>query len=570
MEPRPTDEVVRNELRRLIRREDQRVADSFPGGGRHAVIDLARAMEDLTTQLDLHPEERAASEGRIKLYLEGWNRALGLFLDASCRDQGVPLTPSTEEAEGWADWVLRNCGRISQSEFVLGLWDTGLIELVEAKSGVFRFAIASRRSGIERVEREDLFWLQNYIVDRQKPQMDRLLARFDDVARSMTELVRPSHDHCIAYGTTPEIDSFFDDWATLHARTLTDHDSFPGDAIFGGLEFDIYRIAAEIMMGIALKHRHFCLALLAKHPEIRRRDIQAMPRSTEKLVQVLEGLLEIDRTAAKQVLDTFVLTDENKDYHCASSSVGYRAPLIKVGSDDALLSTFGSLDSSYSFVLGELRRRYRGDWDSATLLREKVFRDEIYQVFPQPQMSKLDRSVLLRENGRIITDVDASILDRRTGTLGLFQLKWQDLFGDSMRKRSSRKKNFYKTANGWVEAVGAWIEGKSPDEVARALGFHGPAASGVRSVRLFVVGRTFSGFSGEDVPDERAAWGLWPQVVRLMIGKSASKDPINDLFGSLKDDAPVHRLPISSDGVELQRLALDGALIVIESPKAVS
>lgn len=531
-------------------------------------MDLARAMEDFTTWLDLHPEERVARKGQIELYLEGWNKALDLFLDASCRDPSVPLIPSTKEDEEWADLVLRHCGRISQCEFMLGLWDTGLIELSEAESGVIRFRIASRRSGIERVERGDLFWLQNYIVDRQRPRMDRLLARFDGVARSMTELVRPSHDHYIAYGATPEVDSFFDDWATLHARTLTDFDSFPGDAVFGGLEFDIYRIAAEIMIGISLKHRHFCLALLAKHPEIRRRNIQAMPRSTENLVKTFEGLLEVDRTAAEQVLDTFVLTNENKDHHCASSSVGYRAPLIKVGSNDVLLSTFGCLDSSYSFVLGELRRRYRSDWDRATFLREKVFRDEIYEAFAQPQMSKLDRSVLLREKGRIITDIDAAILDRRAGTLGLFQLKWQDLFGDSMRKRSSRKKNFYKTANGWVEVVDRWIGGKRPDQVAKALGFHGSTASSARSVRLFVVGRTFSGFSGDDVPDARAAWGLWPQVVRLMIGKPTSKDPIGYLFESLKADAPVHRLPDLDEGMELQRLAFDDVLITIEPPSA--
>jgi hypothetical protein len=528
-------------------------------------MELARAMEYFAMRQVLRTEERATSQGLTDLYLRGWNKALGLFVDNSSKKRGVPLMPTTKEAESWADSVLQHCGRISLCEYVLGLWDTGLIKPTGVGGDTIRFRIANRRSGVEQVEREEWFWLQEHIASRQKPEMDRLFMRFDAVARSMDELVRPWRTHYIAYNASPEINTFFGEWGRLLARTLPGHDSFPGSAPFGGLEFDHYRAAAQVMVSIALKHRHFCLALLNKRTEIRPRNVHATLRSTENLALVLEPLLEGDRSAAEQALEPLVLNVENRDYHCASTAAGYHPPLIAMGSNDVLLSVFGCLGSSFSFMLGEIRRRYPGDWDRATNLREEVFRKELYDLFWLPQMLKFDRNIVIREGRRTITDIDALILDRETGTLGLFQLKWQDPFGDSMRKRESRRKNFLNDANEWVEAVDQWITAMGIDRIGKVLGITNPAASGIRRVRLFVIGRNFSGFSGESLPDERAAWGLWPQVLRLMSVSSGSEDLIDDLFEALIEDAPVLKLPTVA-GAEWLRLKLGDKIVVVEPP----
>jgi hypothetical protein len=528
-------------------------------------MELARAIEDFTVWLASHPKEQAADQDLSKLYFRGWNRALGLFIDSSCEERGVPLTPSTKAAEEWAGSILRHCGRISQCEFVLSLWETGLIYLLETRGDTIRFRMASRRSGIEQVERDDMFWLQDRIVKSQKADMAKLSVKFDAVARSMRELVRPWRDHYIAYDTTPEIDSFFDEWGALHARTLLGHDSFPGHTLLGGLEFDTYRGAVEVMISIALKHRYFCFALLKEHAEIRPRNIYATPRSIEDLARVLEFLLEIDRGDAALALETLTLTADNREYHCSKSSAGYHPPLIAVGSKDVMLSSLGCLDTPFSFVLGELRRRFPGDWDRATNIREGIFRKELYNLFTVPSILKLDRNVRLREKGKTITDIDALMLDRRSGTLGLFQLKWQDPFGDSMRKRQSRRKNFLKNANGWVEAVDRWIEERDLRKIGKALGVNDPAASNIRRIRIFVIGRSFSGFSGEDLPDERAAWGLWPQVLRLMYASSGAEDPIGGLFEALIKDAPALRLPTMT-GAEWLRLEFRDKTIVVEPP----
>ena len=59
----------------------------------------------------------------------------------------------------------------------------------------------------------------------------------------------------------------------------------------------------------------------------------------------------------------------------------------------------------------------------------------------------------LKNEGAVATDIDAAVFDTTTGTLGLFQLKWQDPFGTSMRRRNSKMMNFLEETNQWVSTV---------------------------------------------------------------------------------------------------------------------
>lgn len=418
----PNDNSIRNEQRRLIREEEQRVLSSFPIQRRFAVMELARAMEDFAIRYGSRTEEHPEEQDLDDLYTRGWNRALGMFLDESCEERGVPLTPSTGELQIWADAALQHCGRISQCEMVLHLWEAGLAEVAEVTDTEIGFRLVPGRIGIELAEREHFSWLKELITEQQKPDLERLTRRQAAIARAMAGLVRSWRNHYIAYETTPAIDSYFESLGIIHARTLLGQDSFPGHALFGGHEFNLYRATAGILAGIALKHRNFCYVLLNKQPEIERRNIFAIPRPIEGMAQDFAFALEIDSAMAKQALETLTLTVDNKLHHCASSAAGYYAPLITVGSEHVLLSTLGCLDSPFHFMLGELRRRYRADWDRATNLREEVFRGELYHLFPLPHMLKIGRSILVRANGQTVTDVDALVFDRKAGVLGIFQL----------------------------------------------------------------------------------------------------------------------------------------------------
>ena len=87
----------------------------------------------------------------------------------------------------------------------------------------------------------------------------------------------------------------------------------------------------------------------------------------------------------------------------------------------------------------------------------------------------------------------------------------------------------------------------------------------VRRAHLFVIGRHFSHFSGDINPNSGAAWGMWPQVLRLFRELRTGSDPITWLYEMLVSEAPHRRIPTAVDGYKMQL----GEYCVIYDPIAV-
>jgi len=65
-------------------------------------------------------------------------------------------------------------------------------------------------------------------------------------------------------------------------------------------------------------------------------------------------------------------------------------------------------------------------------------------------------------------------------------------------------------------------------------------------VRHFVLGRYLAHFTGGAEPDRRAAWGTWPQVLRLAGARPFAPDdrnPLETLFSLLTRDTPADAAP---------------------------
>jgi len=139
---------------------------------------------------------------------------------------------------------------------------------------------------------------------------------------------------------------------------------------------------------------------------------------------------------------------------------------------------------------------------------------------------------LRREDGSHITDVDAAILDRETGSLALVQLKWPDIFGLSPKERESRRLNLLK-ANAWVDRTCGWIADRNARQVAKALSI-GDSASESRRPILLVIPRYTARFTLNDRLDDRACWVAWPEVVRMRVEQKKIADPLAELEREFK------------------------------------
>ena len=202
-------------------------------------------------------------------------------------------------------------------------------------------------------------------------------------------------------------------------------------------------------------------------------------------------------------------------------------------------------------MLAELNRRYLKDWDHAVNEREGVFRKELYDLFPTQRFRKAEKPLKLKNEGAIATDIDATVFDASTGTLGLFQLKWQDPFGTSMRKRNSKMMNFLDETNRWISTVSSILSHNSKG-LENLLGEGAEPILDIKRVLLFVVGRHFAHFSGGVDCDSRAAWGTWPQMLRLFKESYKASDPIMWLHKMLQEQSPSLRTPITVEEYEMQ------------------
>jgi hypothetical protein len=544
---------------------------------RAAVIELVRVM-DLQRLSSKEAHEPSQSDGAIDwLYVNGYPRALQLFMDESTAKHGYPLFPSTPRTQSWAASTLQQAGRIQMFRRVLSWCRQGLAALRPADDGVLEVLIPPG-SGVEAVERDDYRWFAGMTTRIQQSAMQSLQERQEHIDGLMIARVRSWRRHFIGYESNVEIDRHYQALGVLYSQQLVGQDSFPGAATFDGLPFDLYRSVTATLIGWAMKHVSFCNLLKRKNATTVMANVVTIGKGREDLIRDLADALQIERSEALRALDILVISHESVLKHYAFSA-GPAPPLLAIGDGFLLQSAYGWQSEPYVFMLSGLCRNYRSDWDGNVGLREEMFRSELYDLFRWVNLITLRSGCKLRSEGRVVTDVDAVVFHPPTRTAGLFQLKWQDLFGDSMEIRRSRQTNLRRETSTWLNSVVGWLSARSGQEKARGLGLDRFGASSVTQVETFVLGRHFAHFSGSEA-DDRAAWGMWPQVLRLFatavseggrhlggpvrVADDMTANPIKWLAESLRRDSPWLRLP-AVKSLEEERVQLGGVSLLIRS-----
>jgi hypothetical protein len=225
--------------------------------------------------------------------------------------------------------------------------------------------------------------------------------------------------------------------------------------------------------------------------------------------------------------------------------MGATAPLIRVDPDQIVLSVRGLTTEPLFFLARELRRRDPADYHNAAILREGVFRHDLYALFADKRfVTSAGRIALRRDGGDVRTDVDAVVFDRKSGALGLFELKSNDPFARSTAELMRQRDNVLY-ANRQISGILAWIQRHGADELLGRVDARTAKTFRAQKVFPFVLGRYLPQFDDGPPADSRAAWGSWPQLLRLRDGRpfgAADASPLAWLFSHLKNDAPTIRL----------------------------
>lgn len=502
-------------LSKMLIDQQTRAASYFAGYERLAITEVFRTLDMCAFAFRMAPNrEYLLQRDQARHWmLAGAAPALKPLLKGVAEIEGpMPWGPSSTRWTRVVEDHLLRCGQLTWLHRLASLERYGLSHTT---TGASKMRIEVVPDELEAADRDALEWLSFQKLDAAgvrgeldlaKGQLKRLRRRLDK--KSGADMggwfIRYSGDDELFERSLRRVRDLEPIWHEAEA--------LPDGAMIGGKTFREWKDACCVAAAAVLHHIEFSTRLKTTHPGIDLRDLLTMFIRRDDLERVWQerGLEPEWIRAVSQAMTLDCQSIEEVLLHHDTPFPFY----VDMGREFILAPSLSALLNPFVGVVRHLRSCYRGDWDRAVDTREAVFRSDLAAIFKEPRYAVLPSGVLLRRpDGTPLTDVDAVVQDQVSGTVALVQLKWHDIFGNSLRERESRKRNLL-AANQWVERVAGWVGERSSGEIAMAVGM--PVAECLQAEKpvILVVARYAARFSGAGACDSRGAWLSWPELVR--------------------------------------------------------
>tara|TARA_R110000868_G_scaffold42178_3_gene143172 strand:+ start:2332 stop:4062 length:1731 start_codon:yes stop_codon:yes gene_type:complete len=484
-------------------------------------FETLRALDDLFFR-DLMEPGRAVEENERRfrsLSTWGVNHALRRIVPRSLTSRDFKDFPSTTTIQAQADDFIFNCAALELGERYEGWLREGILSgevrchpKPDGEGTLEVLVLRPARSSYsdEEIGLSGLNWSSRRITANDRGRERQLEQRHRKMSRDLGQRVELIGGWRVSFSSTPEIDSYFMDWARLYLRRIHSQELIASDDMIGGRPFSRYLEVLTALSARSQKHIAYAAILRARYPHVHIRNLLTSHIGRETFVSSLAEFLDADTEEIETILKSITLSSENLDVHTSGSETAW-APIVQASEGTLLLPNYGLDINPFLFLLADLRARHERDWFRIANDREGRWIDEICRLFDGPRWQTHGRNLMLRSNGRVETDIDFAVLDRKTNELALFQMKWQHPIGFDNRARRSAGKNFIEESNRWIETVNSWLDRFGAAELRKRLGFED---LGTPNVRLFVLGRYHAHYAGFDNHDSRAVWSDWAHFQR--------------------------------------------------------
>lgn len=545
----------------ILRDYQGRLMANWTGHEQEFLIELVRALDETVFAFTLAPNatELRAKDGYRHAMLQGVGVALGPFLVQAERvTGGIPWEPTTPKLASFVDEYLYNCGTIWHLHRLAGLERYGLAQTTFISKTELRIEVAS--ADAEAHDVAALNTLRRRARLHRKAVDENLAVFVPEAIRQVAGYVEIDREHFIRYDNDLTLVAYYREIAKSRATVYFEREALPDTSTIGGRAFQAWCDDAIAASGRVLQHVAFATSLRKRHSHLDLRNLLTIFARREDVLAVLEEAGGTPEAVAQFMSAATLSSDQAATY-----AADYETPApfyIPIARDFVLLPCFGALLNPLVGVVRYLKGQFRSDWDRVVLGREHVFREEMRELFPSPRFVVSEAGIRLRrDDGSELTDIDASVYDRSTETIGLFQLKWHDIYGRSTRERNSRRLNLLR-ANAWVEAVSTWLQGHSVAELVRMLKLNGDIRG---APKLFIVSRYAANFSGDAVRDARASWVGWADLVR------AASVADGNVLGGITEFARRPKKRSKELSTEPERFVLPGLTVdVIVNPDLAS
>lgn len=452
--------------------------------------------------------------------------------------EGCPLIPSTPQSIQNVRTFLDICFKAGLMENYEELLRFGIFkyELISEKNA--RLSYVSTYYSIERYEKTKSVKYSHAILNSLENEYIKGFSKLPRIIKKMEKLVYTWNYNFIGYDADPEVDLFFIRNAQLDFVQATEWNGFADSSKFGGIEYHFFLEALIAIESICLKHLQFVEIATKKDPSLKKVNILPLVVDYDVFLDSLTYILGVSKEKGEDIFDKFIYDDKKRGYY---SYIGSPVPLfVRISSTQLLRSFTGCIYRPIDFMLSELKRQYSKDWDRNTREREQLFRNELYKYFDNKRFIKYDRSIDIYDNGRIITDIDACILDKETGDIAFIQLKWQDSIYESTRSFISKRKNYIEKSKKWVSDIEQWINTVSEKRIADFLQLS-PQLINKDKIKLFVIGRHNGNYSTNEKPNSNTAWCQWYNLLELIGTLTSESITITRLFDLVQKESPYNQ-----------------------------
>ena len=491
---------------------------------------------DLVSESGLHPDgSRRCSDEDFTILRLGTLRIVKMAMETHNEFDAPTLTYQRDERLSRpASELMRRAGtiehgrRIAQSLFAFG----GTIEKEDRTFDITLPAVLPNLGAHERdlhlfhqAEKRTAF-LEMMSVINDSDMHNRVNAK-------LSELVYPFRDKFIGYDADPLLDDAFFGLAYHEMLIAQGYDTFHYATRFGNSTFQNIKLAATFIMSIAMRHRAFVTALIAKHPAIRREDVLTVSVKTDSFVEGLEEFVNhygallkdhvpITPEGAREIFDTISLHRGNLELLDRPGAP--LPPLIQCSETHVIRPLAAArADELMIFVLNALRAKYPRDYDRAQQAGEGVMQRAISaglrHILPDLEFRT---NVKLRRKRKISTDVDLVVFSEDKKRLLLVQLKHQDPYGMDLSSMLSRTRRLNEQVSRWIDRTKRWIAEVGADEL-RAT-FRLPKSTENLAISYLVIARHYAHSLRDLAEVEGFTFANWPQIITAIDQHGKEKD----------------------------------------------
>ena len=513
-----TDAVAAACLRTAIENE-RAYLTAYEQPSEPITYEVLRTLDDIFCRDLMEPTRAIAQDERLFKTISSWgvNHALRRVIPLSPANGPFRDFPSTAATQDRANDFIVHCGALAVGERLLGWLEEGLLTgEVRPYPNEFKDHILVLRDSAdschdEEIGRAGMRWASDLVWQEGLGAEVALEERYRDIAPELEQRAKLEGDWRITYSTTPEIDAYFAEWGRHYLRRIFSQDLIGDDDSIGGRPFSRYLDVLSALSGRSQKHLAFAAVALGRHPSVHIRNLLATPYPRVEFINSLAEYMKADRDEISSILTSLVLSGDNLEVHTRGGDVAW-APIVQASSDWLILPNFGIDINPFLFLLTDLRFRYETDWFRIANNRERRWIDELQDIFARYRWWTHRRNIQIRDEGRVVTDIDFAAYDVGSNELCLFQLKWQHPVGMDNRARHSAGKNLVQECDRWISAISSWLERHCTSDLMKRMGIECPEPP---TVRLFVLARYHAHFSGFGSRDNRAAWATWAYFRRV-------------------------------------------------------